>query len=230
VKFGSSIECGGLGDILLLTSICKYEPKKYTIQLPENKKHYSILFQSLCADIEITNSPSLLNEFGNGHYATRKLKGIYGEYADFLDNRPLVLYSDYESEKWAKEFIKNINNPIIFVPNCSAKWHSVRSLSTNKSNEIINDLLLHNYTPIICSTSSNPVDNFDECVNLIDLDFKKYICLLRRVGRYIGCNTGDMHLAISVGALTKVFQPKDGNGFYEKEWNYNHPTIEYIHI
>lgn len=230
MKFGPSSESAGLGDTLLLTSICKHEPGKHTIQLPENKKYFEILFKGLCANVEITNFPIVLKDIGYGHYATRKLRYIYGDYAELLDNKPLVLYSDYESERWVENFIKNINNPIIFVPNCSLKWHSIRSLSINKSNEIINQLLSLNYTPIVCSTSSNVASNFNTYINLIDLDLKKYICLLRRVGRYIGCNTGDMHLAISVGALTKVFQPKSAPGFEENDWNYNHPSVEYIHI
>jgi hypothetical protein len=230
MKFGPSTDSNGLGDTLLLTSICKHNLGKYTIQLQENKKHFGILFEGLCSNIEITDSPIKLNDVGYGHYTTMKLKSIYGDYAELLDNKPLVLYSDYESEQWAQNLIKNINNPIIFVPNCSLRWHSIRSLPINKSNEIINILLSSNYTPIVCSDSNNPTVKFDRCVNLIDLDLKKYVCLLRRVGRYIGCNTGDMHLAISVGAITKVFQPKNAPGFDENNWNYNHPTIEYIHI
>jgi hypothetical protein len=230
MKFGPSIESSGLGDTLLLTAVCKYNPRKYTIQLPTNKKHFEILFEGLCQDVEITDNPKVLNEIGDGHYTTRKLRSIYGDYANLLDNRPVVLYSDRESEEWAENYIKNLNNPIIFVPNCSNRWHHIRSIPVDKSQEIISNLLLSNFNPIVCSSSFNPVPYFDNCKNLIDLDLKKYICLLRKVGKYIGCNTGDMHLSISVGALTKVFQPKSCAGFCEKEWNYNHPTISYNYI
>lgn len=230
MKFGPPEGCRGLGDTLLFTSICKHQPGKYTIQLPEHKKHLEILFKGLCANVEITDSTTILNSIGEGHYATRLLRGIYGDYGAILDNRPIVLYSDYESEKWTDDLIKKINKPIIFVPNCSAHWHSIRSISIDQSNEIIDNLLLRNYTPIVCSISDNPSINFDKCINLIDLDLKKYICLLRRVGRYVGCNTGDMHLAIAVGALTKVFQPKSVPEFNENDWNYSHPSIKYFYI
>jgi len=226
MKFGPSLESNGLGDTLLFTSICKYEPIKYTIQLPFNKKHFKILFKGL-ANIEITDNPILLKDIGDGHWATQKLRYIYGEYADLLDNRPLVLYSDQESEIWAQNLINNIKNPIIFVPHCSLRWHSVRSFSSEKANSMISHLLSLNYTPIICSTNSNPFPHINTCVNLLNIDLNKYICLLRKVGNYIGCNTGDMHLAIGVGAITKVFQPKSNSDFNEFNWNYYHPTIEY---
>jgi len=230
MKFGPPAnDSNGLGDILLFTSIFKHQPMKYTMQLPFSKKHYEILFSGL-ANVEITDNPILLEDIGNGHYSTQKLRNVYGDHGNYLDNKPLVLYSDIESEIWAQNVIDNIKNPIIFVPYCSLKWHSVRSLSIEKSNIIISDLLSKNYTPIICSIDSNPFPNSDKCINLLNLDLNKYICLLRKIGKYIGCNTGDMHLAISVGAIVKVFQPSSQLNFNEFNWNYDHPTIEYYSL
>lgn len=80
-------------------------------------------------------------------------------------------------------------------------------------------------TPIICQSSSNVMNI--EGTSLMDLDLKKYICLLRMCKTYMGANTGDEHLATAVGCKTYVFQPKDGNGFSSSEWNYNHPNSEY---
>lgn len=227
MKFGPTLESSGLGDILLFTSVCKYEPMKYTVQLPPSKRHYGILFKGL-ANVEIVEQPIYLQDIGTGHYATQKLRSIYGDNADLLDNRPLVLYSDPESEKWVNNFIQEIQNPIIFVPNCSLKWHSVRSIPENKANDIISELISYGYKPIICSIDNNPFPHTDKAINILNLDLNKYICLMRKVGRYIGCNTGDMHLAISVGAMTQVFQPNNQSGFNKSDWNYSHPTIEYF--
>lgn len=222
-KFGTITH--GLGDILILTSVCKYFPKKFIVQLPQNKKRFSILFEGL-AEVEITDSITPLPDLGYGHYSTTKLRNFFNNTADFLDNRPLVLYSDAESEIWAKNYLQNLSNPIIFVPNCSKQHHAIRSLPQNLSDKIYGECIKNNLTPVVCEFSDNKT-NYSNCLKLCDLDLKKYVCLLRRCGRYIGANTGDMHLAISVGCLTNVYQPNDCFSFSKDQWNYNHPSIIY---
>jgi hypothetical protein len=222
MKFGTTAE--GLGDTLLLTSVCKYL-KNPTVQILKKNERFSILFQNIC-DVEITDDINDLSDIGSGHYSTRKLRNFF-KHADALDNRPLVLYSDEESELWVSDFLSNIKRPIIFVPKCSKRWDSVRSLNHELCEAIIQEYRNKNLTPILVTNSSNDID-ISNIYKLKDLDLKKYICLLRRVGRYVGCNTGDMHLAISVGCITHVFQPESNYGFNEQEWNYKHPSIIYF--
>lgn len=217
----------GLGDTLLLTTVAKYLTKKIIIQIPESKKHFSILFEGLC-DVEINNN---LNEnifdIGSGHYATRKLRYFFNDTAECLDNRPLTLYSDIKSEKWALDFLKNIKNPIIFVPHCSPNHASERNMPRKIAENVLSNLLKENYTPIICQNSKNMYNSIYEN-QIIDLDLNKYICLIRKVGIYFGCNTGDMHLSVATGALTTVFEPKETKTFKRQEWIYNHPSIKYF--
>lgn len=221
-KFGSSTS--GLGDLLLLTSICKYFPNKFTIQIPENKIKYSILFSGL-ADIEITNNINTLPDIGFGHYSTRKLRNFFKEDAEILDNRPLVLYSDLDSERWADNFLKQFNNPIIFTPNCSKQWSNVRNIP----NDLATDILSSNKDMILMINSDNEFSS-EYKIKLIDLDLKKMICLFRKVGIYVGCNTGDEHLATAVGCNTFVYQPKSSLSFNPEEWNYRHRNSNYINF
>lgn len=222
-KFGPTSE--GLGDALLLTAVCKYFPQKITIQLPHKNERYKFLFDGLAKDVEITDEINKLPNIGYGHYAKQILRNFLNN-ADELDIRPLTLFSEIESEKWVSNFLSDIKNPIIFVPNCSKRWHEVRSLNKDLFIKILDYLNNQNMTPIICVSSENDID-VDGVIKLKDLDLKKYTCLLRRVGRYIGCNTGDMHLAISTGCNVDVFQPKNSNFFNPIEWDYDHPTINY---
>lgn len=214
IKFGS--KTNGLGDMLLLTSICKYAPMKYTIQIPEKQKRFSILFQGL-ANVEITENINTIPDIGGGHYAVRKLRNIYGNLADVLDNRPLVLYSDSESEIWANNFlIEKCNNktPVILQPNCSKQWNHVRAIPSKIYENIKKELLKQNVFLIDVSEMET-------------IDLKKYICLLRKVGVYFGSNTGDYHLAVSVGALCNIYEPHNNQFFQDYEWNYKHPSISY---
>lgn len=220
----------GLGDILLLTSVCKNliaEGQKPFVSLPPKIERFSILFDGL-ADVLIEESCENTKDIGYGHYATRKLRNFFKE-ADCLDNRPLVLHTDENSERWVTEYLSNKKLPIIFVPHCAKNWHQVRSLNQNIIEDLFAKFLNSGHTPIVCQSSNNQVKlNYEN--TLTDLDLSKYICLLRRVGLYFGCNTGDMHLALSVGAVCTVFQPSNSPFFNESEWNYKHPSISYYNI
>lgn len=214
IKFGS--KTNGLGDILLLTSICKYAPKQFVIQIPEKQKRFACLFEGL-AETEITEAINTLRDLGGGHYSTRKLRCFFRE-ADLLDNRPLVIYSDYESEVWADNFLKeNCFNkkPVVFQPDCSPQWRSVRRIPEPVVDKAKQNLLKQGYFIIDVSAIKT-------------IDLKKYICLLRKVGFYVGANTGDFHLAVSVGAVCNVYEPSNNQFFKDYEWNYEHPSIKYI--
>lgn len=226
MKFGSLTH--GLGDTLLLTAVCKYFPNQCTVQLPNNSK-FKILFDNL-ANVELCEESNIqpIVEIGGGHYSTRKLRHFFGEVADTMNNRPLVLHSNFESEKWAHNFLKDKNNPIIFAPNCSRQWDSVRSLPHSLVESSLDSIKKSGYTPIICQLSSNY--RKIEGIELVDLDLTKYISLLRQCGFYIGANTGDEHLAAAVGCKTIVYQPESSDKFNNYEWNYNHPSSLYFNF
>lgn len=229
-KIELSCLSSGLGDTLTLTSVCKNllsYGKKAKVILNKKIERFSILFDGL-ADVEISERNSHTPDIGCGHYATRKLRNFFEE-ADLLDNRPLVIHSNPESEKWAAEYLKNKPNPIIVVPNCAKQWHNVRSLPLEECSLAMVSMINSGCTPILCESSQNPVLIKAEN-KLTDLPLSKYICLLRKAGLYHGCNTGDMHLAIAVNASCMVIQPKNNPFFNEDEWNYKHPSIQYISI
>lgn len=216
----------GLGDTLILTAVCKYFPKQFIVQLPPEKSHYSILFEHL-ADVEICEKDKMTPflGIGQGHFATRRLRTFFGDAADGLDNRPLVLYSDKESEIWASNFLKDKKNPCIMVKNCSKYWSETRSIPDDLFPVIV-ETIKKTHTPIVCQSSANYTKT--EEIEFIDLDLKKYICLLRQTGFYCGANTGDEHLASAVGCRTVVYQPKDSDKFNSLEWNYFHPNSVYL--
>lgn len=222
-----SSETSGLGDILLLTAVTKNllsQSMPPSVSLPRQIERFSILFDGL-ADVTIEETKNYLSDIGSGHYATRKLRNFFSN-AELLDNRPLVIHSNIESESWANNYLFDKKNPVIFVPNCSKHWHEIRSLKTDKAQLLIDKLINDGFTPIICQNSNNPT-SIKNLHILTDLDLSKYISLLRKTGIYVGCNTGDMHLAIAVGASCSVFQPKNNSLFNEDDWNYKHPSIIY---
>lgn len=216
-----------MGDVLTLTSICKYLPNQCVVQLPEDKSRFSIFFDHL-AKVE-TSEPSeisYLEEVGDDHYSTRKLRGLFGDVADKLDNRPLILHSSVESEKWAYEYLKDKPNPVIFTPTCGKHFPDLRNIPLELCESILNNLRNSGFSPIVVQSSFNRLLlNEDE---LIDLDLSKYICLLRQVGFYVGAKTGDENIAIAVGCRTIVYEPEDNPLYQSEEWDYKHQNHTYI--
>jgi hypothetical protein len=229
------VTCGnyGMGDTLLMTAICKYFPFKFTILLPKDQEKFKIFFDNL-AKVEITDNvpfeimtKNSLPKLGNGHYTTRMLRGIFGSYGDLIDNRPLVISSNFSADTWTYEYLKDKPNPVIVSPMCSALAKDIRGISENDCSKIIELLKRKRYTPILILSSSYTYDkNIAEHV-LIDLEITKYLSLMKKVGLYYGSNTGDKHLAVAVGAETHVFEPENHPMFNPSEWDYNHPTIKY---
>ena len=226
----------GLGDTLLFTPVIKHLKARNIdceFFLPIEKERFKIIFDGLCnvnliSKEEESKMEATKNIGFSGTYILRKLKNFF-EDSECLDIRPLVLHTKQESELWAFNFTKEIKKPVIFVPNCSKQWHHARSLNEKLSASILNDLLKNGFTPIICESSDNPC-SLNYKLKLTDLDLSKYISLLRRVGIYFGCNTGDMNLAISVGAICHVFEPVNNPFFNKAEYDYNHPSIIYYDI
>jgi len=150
-KFG----CGnyGMGDLLLLTSVCKFFPNRFTIEIQKSVSRFSIFFDKI-ADIEfvddmpyteLVRKGNYLPSLGRGHYATRQLRNFFGEKATLLDNRPLVLYTDMESEMWVSHYLKDKPNPVIIAPMCSPNAKDIRGMKKELTEDLINQHTFYIY-------------------------------------------------------------------------------------
>jgi len=216
----------GLGDVLLLTTIAKHLPNKLTVQIPSQYSRFSILFDGL-ADVEITAEDKIMpiQDIGLGHYARRKLRSLFGSDAEYMDIRPLVLYSDRDSEKWVCEYLLDKPNPIIICPFVSKAWSQVRNLPFDIVQEILGQAKLHNQTPIFVQSETDQEWGHH---TLNNLELCKLICLIRKVGQIATANTGVYHLATALSAKIYCFQPEDGPLFNSTEWCYEStPTIQH---
>ena len=225
VTIASPAGSQGLGDVLLITSIAKFFPNELTVQIPTEQSRFNILFKGL-AKVENCLPEDLipLHDYGGGHYARRKLRRFFGADAENLDVRPLILYSDPDSELWAAEYLKDKPNPLIVCPFVAKAWSQVRDLPFDIIQEILAGAKLKNQTPIIIQSGEQKWD----CATLDNLDLPKLICLMRQAGRVTTANTGLYHLAVAVGALVECYQPEDGPLFNSNEWCYkDHPTIKH---
>jgi ADP-heptose:LPS heptosyltransferase len=214
----------GLGDTLLLTGVVKHL-KDAVVELPTQAKRFEILFDRL-AKVEIKDERQIwaTNNVGAGHYTRQKLRNFFGPEAECLDIRPLVLYSDAESELWAREYLADKDNPVIVCAQVAKEWTNVRGIPTELAKNIIENLKQQGATPIVIQSNTQEKWAAD---TLNDLELKKLICLMRQAGQYAGANTGLYHLAVAVGAKVDCFQPQDSGLFNSSEWSYDHPTISH---
>lgn len=224
MKISSSTH--GLGDTLILTSVCRHLINKLTVQIPAEQSRFAILFEGL-ANVEICQEKDLLplQDTGDGHYALTKLRTIFGSDAENMDIRPLVLYSDRDSEAWATDYLKDKPNPVIVCPFVAKQWSQVRDLPLNIAEEIIHGAKLRGQTPIVIQSNSS---HKWSCDTLNDLELRKLICLMRKAGFYAGANTGLYPLAIALGCMVECYQPQDNEYFQSYQWCYSHPTIKHF--
>ena len=214
----------GLGDTILLSSVCKYFPEKISVKLTEKVKRFGCLFKNI-ANIQISDDNSGdACEIGLGHYATRKLRYFFGEYADLMDNRPICFFSDDKSEIAAAK-IKNGRICAIVCPTVADHWNDIGSLPEKVFQSILKRLSDAEITPIIISSGDYNCFNYEKYNNL---PLETLVCLMRQCGQYEGTCTGLYHLAASVGAKINCFIPPKNNIFFPEEWCYDHPTIQHF--
>lgn len=224
MKFSSKEN--GLGDLLLFTSIFKYFPLKYTMQIPVSAQRFHILFKGL-AHVEITDNIQPLQDLGQPyeHCAVQKLRNFIGNYALKTNHLPLVLYFDEDKNEKAIKILLGKKNPVIINPCCSPKWAETRNMPKDSVKDLIGHLKRQGRDIIYCSNSENRMNLDSIAEEIVDLDLATYIHLLRNCGFYCGANTGDMHLAAAVGCKCVVYNPKSGGGFNQSNWCYDHPNI-----
>ena len=205
----------GLGDILLMTAPCKYR-NDITVILPKNQSRYSFIFDDI-ANVQLVDTPPSGGcGVGDGTFVERLLRycGLEG-----VDTTPQIKVKQEYIDK-AKDLIKDIHNPIIFKPTCSKHWAHIRQPSTDYWN------LSSEYTNILCGTSDNDL-NFNG-IKLLDLDLQTLSGLYSIVGKYVGVDTGDMHLMLAVGGVCEVHVPPSGNEYNHNEWHYRNDRVRYV--
>jgi len=109
---GSGKDSVGLGDILLLTPICRQAD--CVVQLPPRAERFACLFDDL-AEVRIVDNPVNLSNVGDDHYAKCKLRGLGLDENDYIPDL---------MRRWSRQ----ANGNIIFKTTCSHKWQKLRGL------------------------------------------------------------------------------------------------------
>jgi len=202
-KIGANPGSSGLGDVTLMTSVCKHFPN-LIVQLHPNYEKLAFLFNGISKRVELTPTPIHTKgiPISNVTYSERMLRE-FGYWGD--DTLPFI-FTDTEKYKKAQERIKNIKNPIIVKYNCSKRWSHVRQYKFDYVQSEVDKLIHQGYTPIQTGIS----DNFTPlggCIHMADEPLEDLAALYKAVGLYFGTDTGDPQLMVAVGGKCIVMIP-----------------------
>lgn len=221
IKIGTPKTSSGMGDVLLLTSICKYIPDSIVELFPHAEK-FSIFFDGLCKKVEIKEDAFVTPDIPPGHFAQQKLK-YYG-----ISNQcylPYVKKDKYVS--LGNNLISKFENPIVFVSNC-AKHNKYREPEGNYFQPII-DKLADSYT-ILQFGLSNNFTEYKHTIPIVDCSLPDLISYYSAIQKFIGVDTGDTHLMIALGGSCDIYVPFSVNIRNPDWWNYkNYSHLNYYY-
>tara|TARA_R110000824_G_scaffold205858_1_gene390798 strand:+ start:4818 stop:5498 length:681 start_codon:yes stop_codon:yes gene_type:complete len=213
----------GMGDILLLTSICKHLPN-CTVELSPSAERFSRFFKGQCKEVLIKENPVDLPNIGNGHYAHAKMLGLGLGKGCYL---PHIEVSKEELER-GEDLVRGYKNPMVFKSGCSTTWKRVREASEGFWEPAIKKLG-ETHTILHFGVSDNFTE-FSGVVNIIDSSIPDLICYYAAIKQYLGVDTGDAHLMLACGGNTKVYSPLSTPDYRRNRWRYNSQRCEYFDL
>lgn len=217
ITIGSS--CGGIGDNLIYTPIFYNIRTKFQMLEHPKCRNVSKLIEDLC-EIEFVDKPI---ECPNDASRTRNiiLKKLN---ALNLNVSPIPKINVKKMNKeWAENFLKNYDNPIVFVAdnngNHDANDFQAKYRVPNKEllQQYIN-LLSKKYT-ILQFGLSGRMTNFNNVIQIKDIDIESLAGCYSLIGKYFGIDTGDYWLMIATGGEAQVLCPDDSGFYSHEEWH-----------
>lgn len=223
LRIGSPLGSSGLGDITILTAICKQAP--CIVELPPKVERFARIFKGL-AEVEIKENPTVTGEAGGGLYIKRKLRFLSLNEEDCLPK--IVL--DEEDKKFVAANANTYNKTIAFVPNCSAQWAYIRETKKENWLPFLEDFKKDGFRIIQFGISSNITD-FGDLVDEVkaDLSVEELIRYFAAIGKYVGVETGDLQVMAALSGKIYCFYPNTNLYYSPLEWQYkNVDSIYYF--
>ena len=223
---------GSLGDWLSLTPLLIARPNSTVIAKESpHTRQFARLYEGL-AEVKFTdeNIPHTLETDEELCFSQRVLNYYK---VDNVNAIPKIFLREDEIE-WARKFLEQYQNPVVINNTVGGATSSKpdSDLSNYRrwpdvlTKDIIAALKLNNHTVLRFGTKtiqSNIYSNYDEFENVInipDLNLRQLAACYSVIGKYVGTDTGDMHLMLAVGGSCEVFVPPSA-------YHYNHDKHHY---
>lgn len=211
IELGPQENAFGLGDILTITPLARRLGEKAIMCLPKLISRFAPLFDGLCP-VKITDDSPIFPDVGQ-RFIESKLRQF--GFNDFKDRAELPCVKLSETEiAGAKDWLSSLNlskRPLFVQTRCAKQWESVRSRPDEFFSPIM-EILKRTFSLILPSN---------------DWDLRTLAARLHSIGLYFGVNTGDWHIAISVGCRCLVMDSEPCDGYDPGLWRYDTPKVLY---
>lgn len=211
----------GIGDTLTITPLVEALRGKAILKMPVAMSHLAPLFTKICPVLFTDDYPVFKHESHDGvwHMAESKLRA-FGKWPSPIE--PTIRITAEETQ-WARKELGDIN-PIAFVPTCKPEWAHIRQRPPEFWKDYI-DLLRSKFTVLQFGLRDYP----PLTSRLVGYSIRQIAALYSVIGRYIGVDTGDVHMMLGVGGKALVFNPPATVGHEPVEWEYrNCPRATYV--
>jgi hypothetical protein len=238
-----------LGDILWMTAVIRYiKNVKILLHNDSRSRWAGKVFDNLC-DVEYVDNPpprpdnlidANIEPFASSHRSRKILLSL--GIKDQISVPKIKLLPD--EINWAKEFLKQYKNPIVIINDNSGSGdkNNFSAFYRKPPSEIIESfveqLIQKNYTPLQFGRSEE--DKFTlakKCIPIRGLSLRETAACYSIIGQYLGGDTGDYHLMLSVGGKATVLIPEQSfnmgyiyNDLLYKKENFENQIsrVEYI--
>lgn len=213
---------GGIGDYLSFTAIFKVL-KNCEMRLFDHPKAKanSRLFDGLC-DVSFTDDKNLLicPESDHPNQAQKKIEGL--GISHLTNCIPQIQLTEQE-KRWADQCITPYGDCVAFVADTAGGYNKNDSQARYRMYDDWEPILTEyqkRYT-VLQFGLSNKMTKFNHVDYVIeDLNVRELAASYWKIGRYLGVNTGDYHLALSVGAKANVLVPSPSYFYMFEQWEY----------
>jgi hypothetical protein len=214
----------GLGDTLLFTVPFRHtKAKRKIMNITPSIERYSFFFENLVDEINITNELEYTFDIGGGHYAARKCRVAGYEGDDII---PQIIFDSTPYDEQITSVLKDIEDPVVLKLECSNIWKHLRQFSL----EYWQNILKIDPRNIIQFGMSDNFLPFPGALHMVDTPLKLQTAFYKRVKKYIGVDTGDLHLMLSVGGNIEVHVPPDSPSYSHAAWHYVTDRAKYITV
>lgn len=224
---------GSLGDWLSLTSLLNARPNSTVIaQDSPHTRQFARLYEGL-ANVEFSDQPvPPVRETEDPVCMSQRILNAYG--ATDASPIPIVRLRDDEVS-WARSLLARHVNPVAFSNTTAAARAdrapddlcNYRRLPDALTRSLVTRLRDDGHTILRfgCKTTMQNIysgnwDEIDGVTSIPDLNLRQLAACYHVIGRYVGAATGDLHLALAVGAFVNAFVPPSA-------WHYDHARHHY---
>lgn len=217
---------GTLGDSLWLTPIFKSK-KNCVLKMFDDPscRNVAQIFEGLVDRVEFCKNPGVPPSTDDHTHVSQRILNAMG--ITDVNCLPQIIITDEELE-WAKDFLKDYKNPIVFVNNNSG-WKDPNNFLASyikPPREIMQnlaDFYAKKYTVMQFGCNANHYrpnyDNFDPLngtVQIRGLTLRQQAACYKVIGKMISGDTGDPVLMLAVGGkIALLYRPLEGTQYTE---------------